>query len=120
MSKSSLPRFDPTPAAKAAHSAIGAPAAPSWGGYWNWVSATVILAFVLYTAQKGTLDTWVSFFGWNPQAAPTTASAASTATPSTVVGQIMNPANDPVAGPLTKALGALGFSLPGSSLGLGN
>jgi hypothetical protein len=67
-----------TSVVKGVHSELPIPQAPSWGGYWNWVSATVILAFVLYTAQKGTLGTWVSFFGWNPQPAPTTTSAAST------------------------------------------
>lgn len=131
MSKLSPSRFDPTPAVKAAHAAIGAPSAPSWSGYWNWVSAVVILAFVLYTAQKGTLSTWLSFFWWNPQAAPTTTSAASSTgsavagafggqTATGVVGQILNPSTDPVAGPLSKALGGLGFSLPGSAMGLGN
>jgi hypothetical protein len=76
-----------TSVAKGAHAAIGAPAAPSWGGYWNWVSATVIIAFMLYTAQKGTLNTWVSFFGWNPQAAPTTTSATATTSSTGAAGQ---------------------------------
>jgi hypothetical protein len=52
-----------TSIAKGVHSELPIPQAPSWGGYWNWVSAVVILAFVMYTAQKGTLSTWVGFFG---------------------------------------------------------
>jgi len=63
-----------TSIAKGVHSELPIPQAPSWGGYWNWVSATVIIAFIMYTAQKGTLPQWVTFFGWNPQPAPTTAS----------------------------------------------
>ena len=81
-----------TQVVKGAHAATGLPMPPSWGGYWNWVSATIILAFMLYTAQKGTLKTWVGFFGWNPQAAPSAASntgqTATAANPNvgTVVG----------------------------------
>lgn len=52
-------------AIQAAHGASGLPTPPAWGGYWNWVSATIILAFIMYTAQKGTLNKWVSFFAWS-------------------------------------------------------
>jgi hypothetical protein len=60
-----------TPAAQAATSAAGLPDAPAWAGYWTWVTAVILLMFVLYTAQKGTLSTWLGFFTWSTQATPT-------------------------------------------------
>lgn len=74
---------------KAVHTAIGLPSAPSWAGYWNFVSATIILAFILYTAQKGTLHTWIGFFGWStPQ--PVGSASATPSNNQTAVQQLMN------------------------------
>jgi len=47
------------------HAATGAPTPPSYMGYWTFVTASIILMFILYTAQKGTLGIWLGFFSWS-------------------------------------------------------
>jgi hypothetical protein len=65
-------RLNPTPAARAATSSLGVEA-PAWAGYWTFVTASIILAFVLYLAQKGRLSVWLAFF--TPQTPAQIASA---------------------------------------------
>ena len=48
--------------AKPFHAATGAPAPPEWAGYWSFVTATVLVAFVLFLAGKGTLSKWLALF----------------------------------------------------------
>jgi hypothetical protein len=126
-------RIDPTPAAQAATSAAGLPSPPAWAGYWTFVSATLILAFVLYLAKHGRLAAWLAFF--TPQTPAPIASATGAGSTPQVQGlfggatapaagglaaQILNPSTDPVAGPLSKALTGLKTMLPGFGVGLGN
>jgi hypothetical protein len=47
--------IDAAGAARAGLEAGSVPAPPAWAGYWTWVSAVIILMFVLYLAQKGRL-----------------------------------------------------------------
>lgn len=128
-----LKTFDPTPAARAATGAAGLPAPPAWAGYWTFVTATIILAFVLYLAKHGRLSVWLAFF--TPQTPATLGAATGTGSTAQVqglfggstaaagagiAGQILNPSTDPVAGPLSKALTGLKTALPGFATGLGN
>jgi|SRR5271166_1987306 len=45
--------------AKPFHAATGIPAPPEWAGYWTFVTATILFAFVLFLAGKGTLSKWL-------------------------------------------------------------
>jgi len=108
-----LKRVDPTPVAKAATGAVGFEP-PSWAGYWTFVTATLILAFVLYLAKHGRLSVWLAFF--TPQtpapianATGADSSAGASAAPSTNANPNATPAN-----PLT---GAIPSYIPGSSAG---
>lgn len=79
-----------TAGAQAIHEATPLPMPPSWAGYWTFVSAAIIVMFVLYLAQKGTLSTWLGFFAWtSPQNVGTTAApvgSSSTANPGLLGG----------------------------------
>jgi hypothetical protein len=74
---------------QAAHGELPLPQAPSYVGYWTFVTATIILAFVLYLAQKNRLGVWLAFFSWsNPLPVGTTGQTSTAANPNvgTVVG----------------------------------
>jgi hypothetical protein len=69
---------------RGAHQLSGLPQAPSWAGYWTFVTAAIIVMFVLFVAKKGTLSTWIGFLSWStplPLGTPT-ASGTSPATTS--------------------------------------
>lgn len=70
---------NPTPAIKAAHAASGLPSAPTWAGYWTFVTATIIILFVLYLAKNNRLGVWLGFFSWTSPAAIGSTGATSTA-----------------------------------------
>lgn len=54
-----------TSAVQAAHGQLEIlPQAPSYANYWSFVVMVIVLLFILYTAQKGTLSTWISLMGW--------------------------------------------------------
>lgn len=84
------------------------------------MSAAIIVMFVLYLAQKGTLSTWLKFFYWtNPAPLSTTAAPASSGSASTT-------ANTPIPGTTTPGTPGLTLNpfagLPfglGQSLGVG-
>jgi hypothetical protein len=104
------------------------------------IFAMVLFAFVVWITTKGELPKYLSFFipgaTQGPPTSPVTATPATGAATNPagafggatsaggatgVVGQILNPSTDPIAGPISKALGSIGkFLLPGSALGLGN
>ena len=48
--------------AKPFHAATGAPAPPEWAGYWTFVTAVIMVAFILFLAGKGTLSKWLGLF----------------------------------------------------------
>jgi hypothetical protein len=75
---------------RAVHTAaLGAP--PAWAGYWTFVTATIILAFILYVTKKGHLSTWIGFFSWtSPAPVGNTGGSAPSNTTQGVVGQILN------------------------------
>jgi hypothetical protein len=105
----------------------------------NIIFGVVLLAFVLWIIQKGELQTYLSFFkgqGGGFQPVPVTGSSAAsttgTSTPVTglfpgttnapgsgIVGQILNPSTDPVAGPVSTIIKAIP-NIPGFAVGLGN
>lgn len=82
-----LNRLDPTPAARAATTAAGLPSPPAWAGYWTFVTATLILAFVLYLAKHGRLATWLAFF--TPQTPAPIASVDASGTQGTPIGSVL-------------------------------
>lgn len=99
-----LRKLDPTPVARAATGAAGLPAPPAWAGYWTFVSATLILAFVLYLAKHGRLSTWLAFF--TPQAPAAIASATdSSGTVGSPIGTVLG-----VPGVTTLSPGATGIT----------
>lgn len=65
-----------------AHAALPVLPQPTeqWGGYWTFVTATIVVMFILYTAQKGTLSTWLSFFAWSNPSTPTVGGATTSLT----------------------------------------
>lgn len=69
-------------AVQAAHAELPLPQAPSWTGYWTFVTAAIIVMFILYLAQKGTLGIWLSFFSWSSPAPIGTTAGAPGAAPS--------------------------------------
>ena len=99
---------------QAAHRASGLPGAspPAWSGYWTFVTATIIIMFVLFVAKKGTLGTWIGFLSWSAPKSLTAAPSDSAVSGTTGQslgdkimslpwGQILNPQypkNDPVTG----------------------
>lgn len=67
--------------ARPIHAATGAPAPPEWAGYWTFVTAAILVGFVLFITKKGTLSTWIGFFSW---ATPSNEAPATTGTGSTL------------------------------------
>jgi len=116
-----------TSAAQTVHSQLEIlpQASSSWPGYWTFVTATIILMFILYTAQKGTLSTWIGFFAWSNPATPTAPNAASSSSmpsapagggtvPGTPVGTVQPnilglPIGPPIPGITTLSPGASGI-----------
>lgn len=103
-----------------AHAVAGLPGPPAWAGYWTFVTATIILAFMFYTAKHGTLNTWVGFFSWkSPAPIGTTggpAAGADGSSPSAAPNANATP-KDPLTGSAPSWLpgsGALNF---GQNLG---
>lgn len=106
----------------------------------NIIFAMLLFAFVVWITTKGELTLYLSFFkpgaAAGPATDPVTASSTTGATnpagafggattaggATGIIGQILNPSTDPVAGPISKVIQDLpkGFSLPGFGLGLGN
>jgi hypothetical protein len=123
---------------QAIHGSLPLPQAPSWMGYWTFVTATILGLFVLYTAKQGTLPVWISFLGWGSGVANISQNSAA-GTPaasiaSTVGNFLLNgPGSglfagaggaktsvDPVAGSTAAAIAGSPTPLAGSSLGMGN
>jgi len=67
-----------TAAVQAAHRAAGLPGAspPAWSGYWTFVTATIVVMFILFVARKGTLGKWISFLSWTSPQSLTAASGS--------------------------------------------
>jgi hypothetical protein len=95
------------------HGATGIPEPPEWAGYWTFVTATIIISFVLFLAEKNRLSLWMSFFTWTTQAAPSATGNQSqtTAPASGGSGGVPGLATNPAAG-LPSSLGQF-FNLPG-------
>lgn len=67
-----------TQSAQTAHGQLEVlPQAPAWSGYWTFVTATIIFAFILYLAQKSRLNAWIAFFSWSTPAQVGTTGAPS-------------------------------------------
>lgn len=47
-----------------AHRELPLPQAPAWAGYWTFVTGTIIVMFILFTAKKGSLQQWLQFLWW--------------------------------------------------------
>ena len=110
--------------AKPFHAATGAPAPPEWAGYWTFVTATILVAFVLFLAGKGTLSKWLGLFNLGaikPLSLGSIMPAALTpvTTPGPGQGQLPNATNQqgifgaglgglPVIGPLFQPGGVFG------------
>lgn len=84
-----------TSAVRGVHSQLPLPQPPSYGGYWSFVSASLILLFILYLAANNRLGVWLAFFSWTaPQSigtatnagVPTQAAAAGAAVGSALTG----------------------------------
>jgi hypothetical protein len=104
----------------------------------NIIFGLVLLAFVIWIVQKGELPTYLSFFkgqggGFQPVPVTGTPATTGTSTPATglfpgttnapgsgIVGQLLNPSTDPVAGPVSSIFKGLVGKLPGFAVGLGN
>lgn len=68
MARPSLSRYSPVEPAPAVQAATGLEA-PSWADYWTFVTATIVVMFVLFLAKNGHLSTWIGYLGWSsPQA----------------------------------------------------
>lgn len=106
-------RYDPTPHVKAVHSELPIPQPVEWAGYWTFVTATIIIMFLLFIAEKGTLSTWIGFFSWtNPAQVGSATGDQSQTNPQNAAG-IQNPGllggSNPVGA--TTANPATGFGL---------
>lgn len=98
-----LNRIDPTPLARATTSAAGLAAPPAWAGYWTFVTATIILAFVLYLAKHGRLSVWLAFF--TPQTPAQIAAVDASGTHGTPIGSVLG-----IPGVTTLSPGATGIT----------
>jgi len=81
------------------HAVTGAPAPPEWAGYWTFVTATILIAFVLFLAGKGTLSKWLGLFNLGALKPLSLGSGAPSAT--NPPGQIMNPTGTDLGGGIT-------------------
>ena len=91
---------------QAAHAAAGLPRPPSWAGYWTFVSATIIIMFILFTAKKGTLGKWIGFLSWTtPQTVGQATGDQSTTNPQTSGSGASTPQN--VVGTVGNAVGSM-------------
>jgi hypothetical protein len=104
----------------------------------NIIFAMILFAFVVWITTKGELATYAAFFKPGAGAlgpTPDTVTASSTSGTSTpvqgacpgttnapgsgIIGQILNPSTDPVAGPISTVIKTLP-TIPGFGVGLGN
>lgn len=95
-----------TSAVRGVHSQLPLPQPPSYGGYWSFVSASMILLFILYLAANNRLGVWLAFFSWTaPQSVGTATNtgsgssipSAGTITPSSIPG-VPGISSNPLAG----------------------
>jgi len=100
--------------AKPFHAATGLAPPPEWAGYWSFVTATVLIAFVLFLAGKGTLSKWLGLFnlGAIKPLSLTGTTGAQTGQP---VGTVNTPVGS-VSGVTTLSPGASGITVgPGGT-----
>jgi hypothetical protein len=77
----------------AVHGEIGLPKQPSWAGYWTWVTACLIIMFLLYLAKHDRLSVWLAFLKWrSPQPLALTLSVGNNPAPQPGQGGPANPA----------------------------
>src|SRR5271166_5130526 len=88
------------------HAVTGAPAPPEWAGYWTFVTATILIAFVLFLAGKTGSDgkpelgKWLALFNLGA-IKPLALSGAGAPSATNPPGQIMNPTGTDLGGGIT-------------------
>ena len=121
-----------TSAIRGVHSELPLPQPPAYGGYWSFVSASLILLFVLYLAANNRLGVWIAFFSWTKPGVIATATDAGSSTGQTAtsgnpnIGTVVGAGagqpginlNNPFAG-IPGIGGGFQTLLPGNSNGSG-